>query len=367
MAKLEADKAVDTLKRLPVVLAGEGYTDAFTIYGALNARVEAWTSDRHLLPARTRTLFELFLLGRSVPASHVEEIFEDFELKALEDLAIIFRSDDQIQTGGLALVPAFGYLLIVQRPTINPAVYFGEDSAALAVHLMPPVGGDCLDLCAGSGIQAMLCARRTNRVTAVEINPLTAAYAELNVVMNNLEQAIEIKNGDLYQTVDSRQFDFICANPPLLPFPEGLPYPFVGHGGSDGLNVTRRIIDGLPKALKPEGLCQIIGTCLGDDEQPFCASDFQTWANNHGYLIGMTVPFAAPLNPGSQMFEGLAWSCALAASLNLQDIREQFGDHLKGLGATRLYFFFLAIRKNERHPGFTLTTHYKEKQGFWFV
>ncbi len=37
------------------------------------------------------------------------------------------------------------------------------------------------------------------------------------------------------------RFDLICMNPPLLPIPSGLGYPFIGDGGPDGLAVTRRV------------------------------------------------------------------------------------------------------------------------------
>lgn len=363
----ERDSALETLKRIPRILAAEGYSDAFTSYGILNARADVWAQDLHLLPDNVRTLFELFLLGRAVPAERLAGIFTSSELEALEHFSILVGGPSSFHTGGLALIPAHGYLLLTQRPNVNPMIYFGADSAALAAHLMPPAGAECLDLCAGPGIQAMICSGPAKHVVAVEINPLAASYAELNVVMNDLEGRVEVRNGDLFKAVPGIEFDFICANPPLLPFPPELPYPFVGHGGADGIEVTRKILHGLPGALRPGGLCQIIGTCVGNEEGPLCEEELREFAFRENFQVRMTVPTALPLGPDSHMFSGLVWSCATAAGLDAEEVAARFRSHLNQLGATRLNLFFLTVCKSERDPAFSITRQYRERDGFWFI
>ena len=364
---LDGDQVVAVLKRLPGILAREGYVDAYTLYGPLNARLELWARDLHLLPDKLRTFFKLFLLGQTVRRDDLLESFTPFELDALEQLSILIRAEHGFHSGNLVIVPAFGYFLVAQRPTINPYIYFGEDSAALAQHLSPPHNGDCLDLCAGPGIQSLVCSGRARKVVAVEINPLAASYAELNVVMNNLEHVIEVRNGDLYQAVMHDDFDFICANPPLLPFVPDLPYPFVGHGGPDGLSITRKILQGLTTKLRPGGVCQIIGSCLGNEVGPLCEKELHDFALENNLRVNMTVPSALPLTPGSSMFKSLAWSCAGAAGLDFEMVLNRFEIHLKQLEATRLNSFFLFISKTDARPGFSITRHYREQQGFWFL
>lgn len=362
----EWSSTVEVLKQLPRVLSREGYTDAYTLYGPLNARLERWSADLHLLPKRLQTLFMLFLLGMEVSVDRVSEVLTESEVDALGRLSILIRTNRGVHTGNLVLVPAYGYFVFAQRPTVDPRVYFGDDSAALAAHLMPSEGDECLDLCAGTGIQSMLCSGRGRTVIAVEVNPFAASHAELNMVMNGLEGRVEVRIGDLYNAVPGMQFDYVCANPPLLPFPDSLPYPFVGHGGSDGLVVTRKILDGLSTALKPTGLCQIIGTCLADESGPFCENELQALAVDRSWKICMTVPTSLPLNPCSRMFQGLAWSCATANSLPLKEVSNQFEEHLKTLGATHLNPFFLAVSPSDK-PGLFLTRHYRQRKGFWFI
>jgi release factor glutamine methyltransferase len=358
---------IETLKRLPARLAREGFVDAYTIYGAYNSRIDCWSRDLHLLPVRLQTLFRLFLLGQPVDMDAVSGIFANEEVRALERLSIL-RSDGQwICSGNLVAIPIQGYLILTNRPSVDPVVYFGEDSAAMAVHLFPLSGGVGLDLCSGPGIQALLASSRAQRVVAVEINPAAAAFAHLNIVMNNVEERVEVRTGDLYHAVPGAEFDFIIANPPLLPFPEGLRYPFVGHGGGDGLAITRRIISGLPKALRPGGLCQIIGTCLGNASGPICETELSELAQELGLNIVMTVPAAKPLEPDSPMFNGMTWSCSAASSLPLEEVRNRFDQHLRRAGANYLHLFFLTISKTNDRGELRITQHYRNRSGFWFV
>ena len=358
---------IPPLKRLPALLTREGFVDAFTIYGIYNSRFQYWARDLPLLPWRLQILFRVFLLGESVPVDALQAILPAADIEAFERLSIFHRDGNCVHCGHLVAIPINGYLIFTNRPTVDPIVYFGEDSAALAAHLSPPRGGDFLDLCSGPGVQALLISSHARRVVAVEINPAAAAFAHLNIVMNDAEQRIEVRTGDLYEAVRGIDFDFVVANPPLLPFPQDLPYPFVGHGGSDGLAITRRIIHGLPSALRPGGYCQIIGTCLGDASGPACETELTETARDLDLNIVMVVPSAQPLLPGSSMFDGMAWSCATASSRPLEEIRSRFEQHLLSLGTGHLYLFFLSISRAEGNSEFSMTRHYRQHCGFWFV
>jgi len=364
---IPGEAEVQALKRLPFRLAKAGYVDAFTVYGTYNNRVSYWSEVADHLPERLRVLFRLFLLGEKVPRSSLLEIVPEPETAALERFSVLKREGEQVHTRSLVLLPVSGYLVMADRPSVDPVVYFGDDSAALAAHLFPYANGDCLDLCTGPGVQALLASGRGRRVVAVEINPVAAAYAHLNVVMNDVEDRVEVRMGDLYQATPHEQFHFISANPPLLPFPEDLPYPFVGHGGADGLNITRSIIAGLPLHLRPDGLCQIIGTCLGDSNGPLCESELDRIARDLDLSITMTIPSGVPLNTESPMFTGLAWSCATAALLDYQVVLGRLKEHLRSRGAETLYLFFLTITRDQAWCGLHVTRHYRAHRGFWFI
>jgi hypothetical protein len=364
-----SDENLSVLRRLPQFLAREGYTDAFTIYGPYNCRAANWADDLRLLPDRLQMLFRLFLLGQYVALDDLVMVLPRADIDALIALSVLLREGAHVHTGQMVVVPILGCLIMTESPRVNPVAYFGEDSTALAMHLFPPRGGECLDLCTGPGVQAILAAGRSRHVTGVEINPVAAGYAELNLQLNDVADRVEIIVGDLYGALEAgRQFDFISANPPLLPFPEDLPYPFVGHGGGDGLVVTRRIIEGLPARLRKDGLCQIIGTCLGDASGPTCEADLAELARSLGLSIIMTVPAALPLKPGSPMFDGLAWTAATAGSVDMIGVRARLERHLRDCGADMLCLFFLSI--SHAGPGegeLRVTRHYRKRTGFWFV
>ena len=71
------------------------------------------------------------------------------------------------------------------------------------------------------------------------------------------------------------RFDFICANPPLLPIPFNLNYPFVGDGGTDGLSIFRQIMNyGIPH-LSKNGKIVTLGLSGGSEVGPdiYCLAE----------------------------------------------------------------------------------------------
>lgn len=355
------------LSALPRRLTALGYGDAFTIFGQLNLRTDLWAEDSDLLPDDLRDAFALFLLGREVPLERAAQALGGDMVESLLRLTVLRPAGAAVRTGDLVLVPAFGYLLLAERPGVRPVSYFGDDSAALAAHLMPSTGDRCLDLCSGPGIQAMVVSGRADSVVAIEIDPTAAAHAELNMVMNGLQDRVQVRIGDLYQPVAGERFDFISANPPLLPFVPELPYPFVGHGGADGLDVVRRILHGLADALEPGGICQLLGTCLGTWEAPLCLAELDAFARDGGWRLRMTLPTALALVPGAVMFEGLAATCAMASGLATDGVRDALQAHLQEMEASHLYLYFLTVSRDHEHPGLAATRHYERRVGFWFV
>ena len=358
---------VDHLRSLPSFMLREGYVDAYCVFGALHQRFDDVRSRLNDLPDHLRALFRLFFLAETVDQARVAEAVPEDLLAALVRLGVVLDHRGGYSTGGLTLLPLFGLMMFVPAPSVNPLAYFGDDSTALAVRLHPRRGARCLDLCAGPGIQALRSSVGGGPVVAVEINPVAAACAELNVEMNGLGDRIEVRRGDLFDAVrPDETFDLITANPPLLPFPPELPYPFVGHGGAAGLAVTWKILAGLPQHLAAGGTAQIIGTCLGDDAGPFPEAPLSRWADASQMQIAMTVPSRVDLRPGAPYFKTLALTCATAAQLRQEDVEERLGAFVEEQGARWLYLFYLAVSAGSPHPGLTMTRHFESPGGFWF-
>ena len=78
-------------------------------------------------------------------------------------------------------------------------------------------------------------------------------------MLNGLEN-VTTAQGDLYEPVDDRLFDRIAAHPPYVPVIK--PAEIYYGGGQDGEQITRRIIEGLPRHLEGGGrfYCVTLGT-----------------------------------------------------------------------------------------------------------
>ena len=108
-----------------------------------------------------------------------------------------------------------------------------------------------LDLCTGSGIQALAVASQVTQVTAVDVNPRAVAMTRHNAALNGITN-VEVHLGDLYAPVADQQFDLILANPPFVSSPYD-DAPTYHSGGPTGDRVLRRVIAGWSQHLRSGG------------------------------------------------------------------------------------------------------------------
>ena len=103
-----------------------------------------------------------------------------------------------------------------------PGVYRPqEDTALLAAaidELTIPTGARALDLCTGTGAQALTLARRGARtVLAVDLSRRALVSARLNAFVRRL--AVRPCRGGLARALREGPFDVVVANPPYVPSP----------------------------------------------------------------------------------------------------------------------------------------------------
>jgi len=180
-------------------------------------------------------------------------------------------------------------------------------------------------------------------VIAIEVNPIAAHLAKLNVMINDRQDIIQVRCGHLFDPLANEMFDSIVANPPFLPFPDDLLYPFIGHGGEDGLRITWKILDGLPQRLTSDGTAQVIGTCLSDGLLPECADPLSDWADSHNMTIRMSVSAHRLLAPNSALFEQFVKITALTAGEHISEVAERYQNWLTQKHCTFLCAYFLHI------------------------
>jgi ribosomal protein L3 glutamine methyltransferase len=161
--------------------------------------------------------------------------------------------------------------VIVPRSFVGELLdsHFGGDGEAGSL-IDDPIGVErVLDLCTGSGCLAILAARHFPNavVDAVDVSKGALEVAARNVGEHGLDDRISLHRGDLFAPLGQARYDLIITNPPYvdaegmaaLP-PECRAEPKRAFdGGSDGLDVVRRILRDAPDHLTPDGglLCEI--------------------------------------------------------------------------------------------------------------
>ena len=169
----------------------------------------------------------------------------------------------------------------------------GADSALLADAVPLRDGERVLDLCTGSGIQALAAAPRAAHVVAIDIGARAAALAHLNADMNGVAN-LEVRRGDLFAPVRGERFDLLIANPPFVPAPAR--GPAYHSGGPRGDRVLRRVVAGLGAHLRPGGRAVIISH-LALRRSETVAAAINPWrASFDGRIVALQLETGTPVD-----------------------------------------------------------------------
>ena len=124
-----------------------------------------------------------------------------------------------------------------------------------------------LDLCTGSGCLAIMLADAFQNadVDAVDISPDALAVARRNVVTYKLDGRVTLIESDLYQNLPGKKYDLIISNPPYVNSASmgKLPQEYLREpqialdGGSDGMDLVRKIVAGAAERLTDDGILMI--------------------------------------------------------------------------------------------------------------
>src|ERR1039458_3294990 len=207
--------------------------------------------------------------------------------------------------------------------TVYPALI--PNTRLFLMHVPLGACGSFLDLCAGTGIAAILAARQGARQAwAGDIAERCTRFAEFNGRLNGVATCHPVTS-DLYGSLGS--FDRIVAHPPYVPALQ--PKWIFFSGGEDGEEITRRIIEGLPAHLNDRGV--FLALTMGTDraDAPF-ESRIREWLGEGGrdFDIALIVrriiephDFAARANPptGRSREESGAWK-KLFARLRVESL-----------------------------------------------
>lgn len=281
-APLLSDRDRQTLHRLRRVLDAHGYASTAEAAGAVDLRTIPALAHKFGDATQASLLIRLFLLGLKATTEAIETVLTRDDHHALVGLGMLEQTDDAQWRSGFKL---FAYRDAIvccdhqrQRDApIEPVYTPGSDSINLIDAGVRHPFARALDLCTGSGIQAVMSGRHAGTVVAVDINPRAARCAAMSLALNRATGE-DVRRGDLYEAVNEDTFDFITANPPFVI--NQVRTQLYRDGGPDGGDILRRILEGLPAHLAPSGYAQIV-TLLHDFEDHSQLEEVRTFSAQH--------------------------------------------------------------------------------------
>lgn len=282
-------------------------------------------------------LISLFLVGLAIEYEVIGRVFSKTVLDTLMNTLLYRCTNNQV----IALVPVTPVRLgptnlwivtdwhprVLSSTTVgehDAVMYIGPDSLALVQHWIldshRPTASTIVDLCTGSGVQALaLCAVHTQATAlCVDINPRALQFTALNAALNGMTYRITCLQGNLleglgrrWDTSDSNNFesleslvkriypvvDLITANPPFVPVPPALVKGRHGRfsdGGPNGESVLMAVVKLAGQCLAAEGFLAVVSEFFFTSNSELVDRIRQA----HGHAVqGLLLTNEAPIDP----------------------------------------------------------------------
>jgi predicted RNA methylase len=162
------------------------------------------------------TFLRLFHMKRFVRAEDAAEALRPLTLEQAVAAHYLKRDGDQV-SATVVIEPFCG--LLVARPRDaddeNKLMSVSLTTMEVAQFAIRRHSRKTLDLGTGTGVQAMLAAKHSDEVYAVDINPRAVATAAFNCRWNGCDN-VTCLEGSLFAPVAGHRFDLIVCNPPFV-------------------------------------------------------------------------------------------------------------------------------------------------------
>ncbi|NJE50079.1 HemK2/MTQ2 family protein methyltransferase [Thermococcus sp. 9N3] len=155
----------------------------------------------------------------------------------------------------------YGLRILLDENVYEPA----EDTFLLAETLEVKPGEMALDVGTGTGIIALLMARKAKYVLGVDVNPKAVELARRNALLNGIRN-VEFRLSNLFENVSGR-FDVITFNAPYLPGEPEEPIDLALVGGETGREVIYRFIREVPDYLTENGRVYLVQSSITGIEE----------------------------------------------------------------------------------------------------
>lgn len=213
-------------------------------------------------------------------------------------------------------------------------------------------GDIVLDLATGSGAIALFCADKAKKVYGTDINPKAIEYAKFNAILNNLEDKIEFRIGDLFSPVKNLKFNYIVWNGPTVAAPSvsnpETTYSLSDFGGRDGADFTRRFIDDVHYFLKKDFTIMWYDSCLGNKKRGVSVDYLVKKFRNKNYTVTIShlnKNRGIPLSLTQKLFRRYRYGRYPLAFDNFKEVNRSEKKWLKWLKINKLNYVHFAIIK----------------------
>ncbi|MGH7578760.1 MAG: methyltransferase, partial [Gemmatimonadales bacterium] len=301
-------------------------------------------------------LIRLFMDVEVVARGTIEALLSPAECRLLDGLGLLTDAGNGRAHASLLLYPTESIWIasdLNASPTAEAAAALREDAVYPAItrntrHFLASLPSTpCdrfLELCAGTGIAALLAARDAGHAWAVDITDRATRFAGFNAVLNGIENCTAVQ-GDLYAPVAGERFDRIVAHPPYMPALEQK-YIF-RDGGEDGEQITRGILAGLPTHLAPGG--SLYCTCMLTDRQEARAEErIRRLLGDREAEFDLILLAHRTFQPTEYYFQ-----LALAGRATLEEVQRRH-EIFRRLGVERLVYASIVLRRHDGpRPAYT--------------
>jgi methylase of polypeptide subunit release factors len=206
-------------------------------------------------------LIRLFLDGEVVEDAAAAKLLPEGAMGSLAALNLVVGAPAGWRST-ILIYPGFDLLMASDRAAdpnrkeeslapdaVYPAVI--ENTREFIASLPETKCEALLDIGTGSGIAALLAASEyAHHAWGVDITARAVHFAEFNRRLNGIANTTFLE-GDMYAQVEGMTFDRIVAHPPYVP--AARTRLIYRDGGEDGEQILRRVIEGLPRFLRPGG------------------------------------------------------------------------------------------------------------------
>lgn len=245
-----------------------------------------------------------------------------------------------------------GYKELFVRKRNQVWAMLPHETPQIIKNLTVKKGEVVLDLATGSGAIALFCADKAKKVYATDINPEAIDYAKFNAILNNLEDKIEFRIGDLFSPVKNLKFDYIVWNGPTVAAPPvsnpEATYALSDFGGPDGAAFTRRFIDEVSGFLKKDFTIQWYDSCLGNRNRGVSVDHLVKKFRNENYRVEichLNKNRGIPLSLTQKLFRKYRYDKYPLAFDNFKEVDRSERDWRKLLKANKLNYVHFAVIK----------------------